>query len=74
MSRDMAGVDACPECDGPMRLRMNRLTQQQFWGCASYPNCTGVRAFSGDTAESRSDRDELPSERQGRNDRRRWDQ
>ena len=67
------GVDACPECDGPMRLRTNRVTHEQFYGCARYPDCTGTRQFDGQSDETRSDRSSLPSERQSRNDRRRWE-
>lgn len=69
-----SGVDACPICDGAMRLRTNRVTGEQFYGCASYPSCTGTRQFSGDADEApRSDRSQLPSERARNNDRRRWD-
>jgi ssDNA-binding Zn-finger/Zn-ribbon topoisomerase 1 len=68
-----AGVDTCPICDGAMRLRTNRATDEQFYGCARYPDCIGTRKFDGEGDETRSDRSSLPSERQRRNDRRRWD-
>ena len=28
---------ACPQCGRPMRIRTNRSTDQQFWGCSGYP-------------------------------------
>ena len=56
-----------------MRLRMNRTTGEKFYGCSQYPSCTGTRQFSGEGDETRSDLPSLPSERQRRDDRRRWE-
>ena len=30
-------IKECPECDRPMRVRRNRYTGEQFWGCSGYP-------------------------------------
>ena len=37
--RDQQGFasKACPKCGRPMRVRINRSTDQQFWGCSGYP-------------------------------------
>ncbi len=32
----------CPECGAPMALRTNRKTNDPFWGCSRFPECTGV--------------------------------
>ena len=29
---------ACPECGRPTRIRTNRYTNEQSWGCFGYPN------------------------------------
>lgn len=69
----------CPICDGPMQSRMNKTTEQRFWGCKRYPVCMGTRNTDGEARNS-SYREEfegdgdhgLPSDRQRGNDRRRW--
>lgn len=43
----------CPECRGPMVSRLNRQTQQRFWGCKAFPDCKGTRDTDG---RSRHDR------------------
>ena len=38
----------CPKCRASMRLRTakrGKLSGQQFWGCSTYPKCTGTRAL-----------------------------
>ncbi len=30
---------SCPECEAPLRRRMNNTTYEHFLGCSSYPNC-----------------------------------
>ena len=59
----------CPECGGPMVSRKRKSDGQRFWGCATYPACTGTRNTDG---EAPSDRDQYPSERQHAGDRDRW--
>jgi ssDNA-binding Zn-finger/Zn-ribbon topoisomerase 1 len=58
----------CPDCGGQMMLRTNRKTDEQFWGCVAYPECTGTREKTGEDDA----RDEMPSDRYRRNDSRRW--
>ena len=63
----------CPECNGPMVSRQNKQTKQYFWGCADFPRCRGTRNTDGEAPEEVLREDAvLPSERQHRNDRRRW--
>ncbi len=70
----------CPICGGPMTARSNKTSGQRFWGCNDFPRCKGTRNTDGDAPRQRtsehdvegSDSGELPSERQRRNDRRRW--
>lgn len=57
----------CPDCGGAMVLRTNKKTDQKFYGCSFYPECTGTRP-----AEKDDDVEELPSERYRRADRDRW--
>lgn len=33
----------CPRCQAQMVKRHNRKTREPFWGCASYPRCSGTR-------------------------------
>lgn len=61
----------CPDCGGSMVLRKNRKTDTQFWGCASYPACTGTRTADG-VGKDDAAPDEMPSDRFHRNDSRRW--
>ena len=38
-------IPACPQCGGAMALRTAKAGKnagQQFWGCASYPDCKGL--------------------------------
>ena len=38
---------ACPQCTKPMLLRTARRganAGKQFWGCSTYPNCSGTRS------------------------------
>lgn len=37
------GPGPCPICEFPMVLRENCRTGQKFYGCMSYPQCTGTR-------------------------------
>jgi ssDNA-binding Zn-finger/Zn-ribbon topoisomerase 1 len=30
-----------------MVLRVNRQTQEQFWGCSTFPDCRGTRNLDG---------------------------
>jgi len=65
----------CPQCDGAMVSRVNKTTGQRFWGCASYPKCSGTRNTDGEAPWSKDREDfdsELPSERQRKQDRSRW--
>jgi len=32
----------CPRCSRPMRWRINRKTEQGFFGCTGYPECKGT--------------------------------
>ncbi|WP_414655820.1 topoisomerase DNA-binding C4 zinc finger domain-containing protein [Frateuria sp.] len=36
----------CPKCGKEMQRRANRRTNEQFWGCASYPSCRGTRQLA----------------------------
>jgi len=50
LRQDQGATPACPSCNGPMRLRTARKGKhagQQFWGCASYPQCEGTRELPG---------------------------
>lgn len=58
----------CPDCGGPMRMRQNRQTNEDFWGCYGYPECTGTREVDNDNPAQ----DELPSDRYRQIDKRRW--
>ena len=60
----------CPDCGGRMVRRVNKRTQEPFWGCELYPECTGTRPTGGG-GEDRLQ--ELPSDRGRRNDSRRWE-
>jgi ssDNA-binding Zn-finger/Zn-ribbon topoisomerase 1 len=69
----------CPECGGPMVSRTARVGGRRFWGCKQFPKCKGTRNTDGESPEERrafegfEPGDEgSPSERQARNDRRRW--
>ena len=35
---------SCPTCKGPMRLRANKSSGSEFWGCLRYPACKGARS------------------------------
>lgn len=37
----------CPDCDGEMISRLNKQSQQRFWGCKDYPRCKGTRNTDG---------------------------
>jgi len=37
----------CPDCNGPMVSRLNKVKQTRFWGCKSFPNCKGTRDVDG---------------------------
>lgn len=37
----------CPICGGPMVSRLNKATNQRFWGCKAYPQCKGTRDTDG---------------------------
>lgn len=68
----------CPECDGPMTSRLNRATNQRFWGCNNYLRCKGTRNTDGEASKFRQPRDDddgsdrSPSDRFRDNDRSRW--
>lgn len=32
----------CPKCNSRMVQRINRATQEPFWGCSKFPNCRGT--------------------------------
>lgn len=36
----------CPKCSGEMVLRQRRSDGRRFYGCSSYPKCTGTRPYS----------------------------
>lgn len=36
----------CPKCGKEMQRRTNRRTNEQFWGCTSYPSCRGTRQLT----------------------------
>ena len=63
----------CPDCGGQMVLRTNRKTNEKFWGCCDYPECTGTRlADAATTVDEAGDLDGMPSDRLRRNDSHRW--
>lgn len=35
----------CPRCQATMTLRVNRKTDERFWGCGRYPRCRGTRVI-----------------------------
>ena len=37
---------ACPQCGNTMIQRLNKTTQDPFWGCSGFPKCRGTREFS----------------------------
>lgn len=41
----------CPDCGGPMVSR--RSQHGVFWGCKSYPRCTGTRDADGNSRRER---------------------
>lgn len=43
----------CPKCKGPMKSRINRVTEQRFWGCADFPRCNGTRDTDGLSLEDK---------------------
>ena len=36
----------CPKCGKEMQRRTNRRSNEQFWGCMSYPRCRGTRQLA----------------------------
>jgi restriction system protein len=36
-------TQACPSCGRDLVRRVNRKTQDPFWGCAGYPGCRFTR-------------------------------
>ena len=40
-ARSDPDAPACPDCNGPMVKRTS--ARGEFWGCSSYPQCTGTR-------------------------------
>jgi len=32
----------CPDCDAPMKMRKRRSDGEPFWGCSTFPDCTGI--------------------------------
>lgn len=59
----------CPDCGGAMKLRTNKQTHEQFYGCTFYPECTGTRKAQEDGADSDIS---THHDRAVRNDRNRW--
>ena len=57
----------CPDCGGAMVLRRNKQTDERFWGCSFYPECTGTRP-----REAEDEGESLPSDRLRKADRERW--
>lgn len=55
----------CPECDGDMVLRTNRIDQNKFWGCKKYPNCRGTRDIDGLSKEERRYKKEQAEQQAG---------
>jgi ssDNA-binding Zn-finger/Zn-ribbon topoisomerase 1 len=45
----------CPECGGTMVSRLNKATQQRFWGCMRFPKCKGTRDTDGMSKQERTD-------------------
>jgi DNA topoisomerase-1 len=43
--------ETCPECNGPMRLQLNRRRGNYFLGCAKYPKCKGTRPAPAEVLE-----------------------
>lgn len=44
--KEAAAAPACPKCGGAMVQRVAKkgaTAGSKFWGCASYPNCRGIR-------------------------------
>jgi len=37
----------CPDCQGPMVSRLNKVNNTRFWGCKDYPRCKGTRDVDG---------------------------
>lgn len=35
----------CPDCSGPMAIRVNGRDRSTFLGCKAYPRCKGTIAF-----------------------------
>ncbi len=44
----------CPDCGAPMVSRLNKKTQQRFWGCSTFPQCRGTRDTDGNSAAERN--------------------
>lgn len=57
-------VPNCPLCDEPMKLRRPKSqdTWQPFWGCSTYPECSGVLDINPDTGLPEKDDDWLYDE------------
>lgn len=49
----------CPDCDGDMVSRLNKVKNSRFWGCKNFPRCKGTRDVNG---LSRQDRHQLEEE------------
>ena len=62
----------CPSCGGPMVSRKNRRDGSRFWGCRSYPDCTGTRDVDGEAPNDPHDEAVLPSQRRAGQDLHRW--
>lgn len=48
----MTAKPECPECNGVMVIRRNRLTGLEFLGCAAFPRCQGTRELGCPICES----------------------
>ena len=44
-------VPTCTRCDFPMMIKLNRNTEEPFWGCVDFPHCKGTRPVSPSVAE-----------------------
>ena len=57
--------DRCPDCGAMMILRLNTRTKAQFWGCSTFPKCSGTREVDDEDGQPA---DEMPSDRYRRAD------
>lgn len=51
----------CPECGAILKLRENRTTGSQFYGCATFPTCLYAEPLESDRTQEEENQSFLSS-------------